>query len=200
VPDERATDPASADADDQLMTAVQQGDAGRLGVLFERHHRQLFTFFLRLTSDRSASEDLVQDVFFRMLKYRATYQPGTLFRAWMYQMARNAHIDRFKARRHETGLSPDEVREPAGTGQAPDEALARREQLERLKAALDRLPADKREVIVLCRFSGLKYDEVARLLGCEVGALKVRMHRAVRALRDVFFELGGETTSCTASS
>jgi RNA polymerase sigma-70 factor (ECF subfamily) len=174
------------------MTAVREGDVSRLGVLFERHHRALFTFFVRLTSDRSGSEDLVQDVFFRMLRYRATYQPGTQFRAWMFQMARNAHIDRYKSRRHEAPVSADDLGELAGHGPAPGDALERRQQLDLLKAALERLPDDKREVIVLSRFSGLDYAQIAQILGCEVGALKVRVHRAVKALRDLFLEMSGE--------
>lgn len=182
------------------MTAVQEGDVARLGVLFERHHRALFNFFLRLTGERNASEDLVSDVFLRILKYRATYQPGTQFRTWMYHLARNAHIDRFKARRKEFLMDPDDVREPASQAPPPGEALERREQLALLKAAMARLPEEKREIIALCRFSGLKYEEIARMLGCEVGALKVRMHRAVRALRDTYFELTGEQSSCDANT
>jgi RNA polymerase sigma-70 factor (ECF subfamily) len=190
--DEVDPERAGAEADDGLMTAVQGGDVGRLGVLFERHHRALFNFFARLTGDRGAAEDLVQDVFFRMLKYRSTYQPGTQFRAWMYHLARNAHIDRYKSRRKEVLLDPDTVREPATDDPAPGSELERRQQLALLEAALARLPEDKREVIVLSRFSGLRYEEIARMLGCEVGALKVRVHRAVRALRDAYFELSGE--------
>jgi RNA polymerase sigma-70 factor (ECF subfamily) len=185
-------DCAGAEADDGLMTAVQRGDVGRLGVLFERHHRPLFNFFVRLTGDRGAAEDLVQDVFFRMLKYRATYQPGTQFRAWMYHLARNAHIDRYKARRRELLADPEDLREPASEDPPPGSALERRQQLALLSSALARLPEDKREVIVLSRFSGLSYEEIARMLGCEVGALKVRVHRAVRALRDAYFEVSGE--------
>jgi RNA polymerase sigma-70 factor (ECF subfamily) len=196
----RQPDPTSADADDRLMTAVQQGDVARLGVLFERHHRALFNFFLRLTGEREAAEDLVSDVFLRILKYRATYQPGTQFRTWMYHLARNAHIDRFKARRKEYLMDPDEPREPASDAPSPGASLEHREKVALLKAALARLSEEKREVILLCRFSGLKYEEIARMLGCEVGALKVRMHRAVRALRDVYFDLTGEQSSCSANT
>jgi Sigma-70 region 2 len=65
--------------DSLLMSRVRDGDVGTLAVLFERHHRALFQFFVRVTANREASEDLVQDVFFRILKYRETYQPGSQF-------------------------------------------------------------------------------------------------------------------------
>ena len=112
-------DAAAAEADDRHMVAVQEGDPARLGVLFERHHRALFNFFLRLTVDRQASEDLVQDVFFRILKYPATYEPGTSFRTWMYHLARNAHIDRFKGRRREALYEDGEGYEPMSQAAAP---------------------------------------------------------------------------------
>ena len=95
-----------AQADHLVMLAVRDGDVERIGVLFDRHHRMLFNFFLRLTTNRGLSEDLVQEVFFRMLKYRHTFQPATNFTAWMYQIARNAHIDQMRKRRLE--IVPEE--------------------------------------------------------------------------------------------
>ncbi|PYY04978.1 MAG: hypothetical protein DMG64_03810, partial [Acidobacteria bacterium] len=79
--------------DEDLMLQVREGVGEMLGVLFDRYQSPLFNFYCRLTGDRTASEDLVQDVFFRILKYRQTYRPGTPFRAWMYQIARNARQD-----------------------------------------------------------------------------------------------------------
>ena len=91
------------------MLAVRDGDVERIGVLFDRHHRMLFNFFLRLTANRGLSEDLVQEVFFRMLKYRQTFQAGTNFTAWMYQIARNAHLDQSRKRRLE--IVPDDEKD-----------------------------------------------------------------------------------------
>jgi len=75
------------------MLDVRAGDVGKLEQLFDRHHRALFHFFLHLTSSRSTAEDLVQEVFYRILKYRRTYQPETSFRAWLFQVGRNVHLD-----------------------------------------------------------------------------------------------------------
>lgn len=195
--DARRADRTEAEADDRLMVAVRGGDVARLGVLFERHHRALFNFFLRLTFDREASEDLVQDVFTRMLRYRATYQPGTQFRAWMYQMARNAHIDRFKARRHEVAMD-DDTPEPVVDVPPVTADLEKAAEVALLREALARLPADKREVLVLSRFEGLKYEQVGRLLGCEEGAVKLRVFRAVRQLRSIYDQLVRERSGSRA--
>ena len=185
-----------AQPDHLVMLAVRDGDVERIGVLFDRHHRMLFNFFLRLTSNRGLSEDLVQDVFFRMLKYRQTFQAGTNFTSWMYQIARNAHIDQARKRRLEI-ISDEET--PWGsvvsTDADPQEQLEHAQEVKLLRRALDRLPMEKREVLVLSRFQNLKYSEIAEVLGCEVGAVKVRVYRAVRELGQIYFELSGEKAS-----
>src|ERR1043166_3085954 len=94
--------------DEQLMLDVRAGEVGKLEQLFDRHHRSLFHFFLHLTSSRSAAEDLVQEVFYRILKYRHTYQPETSFRAWMYQVGRNVYLDQVGKKKGEVAL-PEET-------------------------------------------------------------------------------------------
>jgi RNA polymerase sigma factor (sigma-70 family) len=182
--------------DDMEMLAVREGDVGKMGTLFERHHRMLFNFFLRLTGSRAISEDLVQDVFFRMLKYRHTYQPENNFMAWMYRVARNAHLDH--ARKLKLELVPDtdeQPWEPASHDPSPHQKLEQEQEVALLRRALDRLPVEKREVLVLSRFQNLKYDEIAEILGCEVGAVKVRVYRATKELSEIYFELAGEKAS-----
>src|SRR5258708_24301905 len=83
-------------SDNTLMSAVAAGTVSKLAVLFERHHRALYRHFLSITPDPPTSEDLVQDVFFRILRYRATYDPRQSFTAWMYQIAKNANVDRIR--------------------------------------------------------------------------------------------------------
>src|SRR3954470_10667730 len=96
--------------DEELMLRVRNDEVETLSELFERYHVALFNFFYRLTADPPASEDLVQDTFYRILKYRRTYKSGTAFRTWMYQVARNARTDRFNRQRDEVEL--DDVAMP----------------------------------------------------------------------------------------
>jgi len=187
-----------ARADNVLMQKVRDGDLAKMAVLFERHHRTLFRYFVRLTGNREFSEDLVQDVFFRMLKYRHTYQDGNPFTAWMYQVARNAHLDGAQKRKVEAPLSVerDEAHEEPASGEPdPSEILRRRQDLSLLRRALAALPVEKREVLVLSRFQNLKYEQIADILACDVGTVKVRVYRAIRALSQIFFELAGEKAS-----
>jgi RNA polymerase sigma-70 factor (ECF subfamily) len=184
-----------ARADNVLMQKVRDGDLAKMAVLFERHHRALFRYFLRLTGNRAFSEDLVQDVFFRMLKYRHSYRDGSPFTAWMYQVARNAHLDGAQKHKGETPWLEDHPEEPASTAPDPVEILGRRQDLGLLRRALAALPVEKREVLVLSRYQNLKYDQIAEILACDVGTVKVRVYRAIKALSQIFFELAGEKAS-----
>jgi RNA polymerase sigma factor (sigma-70 family) len=175
---------ANSMSDEELMAQVRSGVGEMLGVLFERYHVPLFNFYLKLTGDRPVSEDLVQEVFFRILKYRHSYRPETAFRAWMYQIARNARVDLIRKRRPETSLEPEmsPAVAPVDTAQQSQESLL-------LRTALMQISEDKREVLILSRFQDLKYEEIAQLLGCEVGTVKTRVHRALQDLRHVFQQL-----------
>ena len=166
------------------MLQVRDGQAEMLGVLFDRYQAPLFNFYAKMTQDRTASEDLVQDVFLRILRYRQTYRPGTPFRAWMYQIARNARLDHVRKLKPESPL----VCDPPAPAKPTDPAQQQQETA-LLQRALMQLPEDKREVLILSRFQELKYEEIAQLLGCEVGAVKVRVHRALQQLREIFHQL-----------
>jgi RNA polymerase sigma factor (sigma-70 family) len=174
-------------SDEELMLQVRNGVGEMLGVLFDRYQSPLFNFYLKLTGDRTASEDLVQEVFFRMLKYRQSYRMNTGFCAWMYQIARNARVDYVRRRRPETSWEPE--MSPAF---APPDAAQQSQETALLYRALMRLEGDKREVLVLSRFQDLKYEEIAQLLGCEIGTVKTRVHRALQELREIFHQLQGK--------
>jgi RNA polymerase sigma-70 factor (ECF subfamily) len=168
-------------SDEDLMAQVRSGVGELLGVLFERYHLALFNFYYKLTCERALSEDLVQEVFFRILKYRRSYKPETPFRAWMYQIARNARVDHLRRRRPETSWEPE--MSPAIT---PDDPAQQKQEAALLNQALMELTEDKREVLVLSRFQDLKYEDIAQMMGCEVNTVKVRVHRALQDLREIF--------------
>jgi RNA polymerase sigma factor (sigma-70 family) len=170
--------------DEDVMLQVRNGEVEMLGVLFDRYQTPLYNFYAKMTQDRGVSEDLVQEVFLRILRYRQTYRPGTAFRTWMYQIARNTRLDQVRKTRPEAPF----VSEPAAASSLSDSAQQQQEAAT-LQRALMQLPEDKRELLVLSRFQELRYDEIARLLGCEVGAVKVRVHRALRQLREIFLQL-----------
>jgi RNA polymerase sigma factor (sigma-70 family) len=176
--------------DSALMELVQAGDTAQLALIFERHHVALFRYLLQMTRNRALSEDLVQEVFFRVLKYAKSYHPDCSFARWLYGMAHNAYRDcRHKTRGEQAPATVPEVRsaEPIA-----EELFARKQDVLFLEEALQRLPEDRREVLVLSRYHGLRYEEVAAILNCEVGAVKVRAYRALKELRETFHQLRGD--------
>jgi RNA polymerase sigma-70 factor (ECF subfamily) len=182
-----------APTDHELMIAVRAGDVRQLGELFERHHRRLYGFFVRLTNQPSVSEDLVQIVFYRILKYRHTYRDEGKFSAWFYHLARKVAADHF--RKHAatpTPADPADLHEQADPDPQPSEQAATAEDVTLLRTALARLPLEQREVLVLSRLQHLDHRAIARLLDCSVGAVKVRAHRALKELRDVYFKIRKE--------
>jgi RNA polymerase sigma factor (sigma-70 family) len=170
--------------DEDVMLQVRNGEVEMLGVLFDRYQKPLYNFYAKMTQDRAISEDLVQEVFLRILRYRQTFRPGTAFRTWMYQIARNTRLAQVRKTRPESPF----VSEPVASPSLSDSAQQQQEAA-MLQRALMHLPEDKRELLVLSRFQELKYDEIARLLGCEVGSVKVRVHRALQQLRQIFLQL-----------
>lgn len=180
----------NSESDSSVMRQVQAGETAHLAVLFERYHVPLFRYLLQLSRDRALSEDLVQEVFFRVLKYAASYDPAQAFAVWLYRMARNACYDALRKGRSEVlGIEMAEVKsaEPV-----PDEAFASKQDRDFLEEALAHLPEDKREVLVLSRFHNLRYQDIASILKCEAGTVKVRAYRALKELREKFCELRGE--------
>jgi len=167
------------------MIAVQQGDIGQMGTLFERHHARIFNFCHRMTGSQAASEDLVQEAFMRALKYHKTFRGDADFLPWLYRLARNGCNDYFQKSR-KIPITGEEV--PEGISREPDAlaAVQQQEEVCLLRQALLQLPVERREVLVLSRFEFRNYEEIARMLGCSVGAVKVRVHRAMNQLRDTY--------------
>jgi len=175
----------STATDKELMVSVQRGDVARLGELFERHHRRLYHTFVRLVNDRAASEDLVQEVFVRMLRYRDTYRSDAEFGPWMFTLARNVAHDHRQSRKRLrlVDQEPADVADEApGAAQRLEDEQTRR----RLDRALASLPPDRREVLSLARFSDMPYEDIGAIVGATPGAVKVRVHRALNDLRAAY--------------
>ena len=180
--------------DNQLMSAVRDGDCDSLGKLFERHHRKLYNYFLKHTGDRLTSEDLVQEVFLRMLKYRGSYRGGgdDGFTAWMYRIARNTRFTNGSRKRPEE-LSMDTAMNIADNRPGPDQAVETADEIDTLRRALALLPEDDRELIILSKYQEMRYRDIGRVLDCSEGAVKVRVFRALGKLADKFHLIRGET-------
>jgi RNA polymerase sigma-70 factor (ECF subfamily) len=167
----------------EWMGRYQRGEGEVLAQLYREVAPGMLSYLYRLVNDRALAEDLLQEVFLRIHKVRHTYRPESPAKPWMYAIARYVAIDslRKKGRRHEVAYE-----EEHGKAGNPDalEQTERSESMEQVEMALLGLPAGQREAFVLTKVAGLSVEEASAVLGISQGAVKVRVHRALGAMRE----------------
>jgi RNA polymerase sigma-70 factor (ECF subfamily) len=176
-------------SDNALMLKVKEGDLDRLGLLFERYKRPLFGFFYGLSKNAELSEDLVQNVFFRILKYRHVFRGDGDFRTWMFHIARNVNNDHYRKNKFKKVEPVEDWQDRLGAQDAHATDLQQREEQQLLSMAMDRLPDDRKEILLLSKFQEMKYKEIGELLGCTEGTVKVKVFRALQELKAVYKQL-----------
>lgn len=169
----------SAPTDEALMAAAADGHRMALDALYRRHADGLRRYLVRFESAEASADDLVQETFVRVIRYAASFDPGRSFRGWVYRIARNVGVASLPAGL--PGEALDDVQLAAADD--PHREYQVRAALDALAAAVEALPQPDRQVIVLARIEGRSYREVARILGCTEGAVKLRVFRALRRLR-----------------
>jgi len=172
--------------DNHLMMKVQGGDLSKMGLLYERYNRDLFAYFFRCSGDQSHSEDLVHNVFIRLIRYRHTFRGQGEFAYWLFATARNVWLD--EARSKNVLKKSDELTEvevSKSMDRNPEQEYQRKEQSRILAMALKELSHEKREAIVLSRYQGLKYKEIAEIANCSENAIKSRVQRGLIELREI---------------
>ncbi|MBT8101132.1 MAG: RNA polymerase sigma factor [Gammaproteobacteria bacterium] len=179
--------------DEQLIRWVADGDPSCLATLFERHHRAVYQYCLQLTRQRALSEDLVQDVFLKMLKKARSFRGEGSFKAWMFHIARNVALDQLrkaKRQKNET-LDEDLISQHLSDDRSAEQAAAGTQQMSLVMRALASLPTAAQEVIWLGRFVFDNYEELGQALDCKPGAARVRMHRAMTLLNTTCTNMNG---------
>jgi RNA polymerase sigma-70 factor (ECF subfamily) len=183
--------------DAALMAALKTGELEAFNALVGRHQRSLINFFYHLCWDRQVAEDCAQEVFLRVYSHLGSYEPQAKFTTFLFRIARNLWIDRVRsAAVHGKPLS---LQRPSGGGDegpalqdrvaarapSPVEILARREQQDALRRAIDQLPEEQKAVVILSEIQGLKYQDISAILDVPVGTVKSRMHTAMDKLKDL---------------
>jgi RNA polymerase sigma factor (sigma-70 family) len=174
--------------DESIMEAVKGGNLQQASLLFERYHKRIFNFLARMTMDRDLAEDLTQNVFLRIIKYRNSYRDGLKFQSWIYQIARNVFSDHYQAHKNRFSDFVDvEKVSDHMADQRDEEDLDEKEKV--LHRSLAKLTEEQRELLVLTRFQHMKYEEVATIMDTTVANIKVKVHRAILKLREYYFEI-----------
>jgi RNA polymerase sigma-70 factor (ECF subfamily) len=188
---------ATAGQDVELCRAARRGDRGAFGRLIVRNERAAFGLCLRLLRDPEEARDAAQEAFVRAYEGLSSYDPALPFTPWLLRIARNHCLDLLRRR----GSGPVLVRDEGADANRPsaldvadpeakgaDESLAQAEGQARLTAAVDRLPPDQREALLLFHQEQLSYREIAAVLEVPMGTVMTWLYRARQALRT---ELGG---------
>lgn len=171
------------------MGKVRDGDLDKLGLLFERYKRPLYGFFYGMNRDQELSEDLVQNTFFRILKYRHLFRGEGDFKTWMFHIARNVSHDHFRKNKIKLKESVEKWQDRLGHDENRSTEMQHAEDHQMLAMAMERLPSDKREILMLSKYQEKKYKEIGEILGCSEGAVKVKVFRALQELKGVYQQL-----------
>jgi RNA polymerase sigma-70 factor (ECF subfamily) len=182
-------DPPDERIDVRLLAEIVAGDEQAFVELYRRRHQDVYRFVFAMARSRSFAEDVLQEVFLNVLENASRFDvaKGSV-RAWLFGCARYVTLDRFRLERRWTDDMPADCVAVDG-----DERLFADQRIERLHAAIARLPVEYREALVLCELQELSYAETAAVLGCPVGTVRSRLHRG-RALLAAMLDEGERTT------
>ncbi len=175
------------------MLKVKAGQLDKLGLLYERHKHKLFGFFYKMNADRQLSEDLVHTLFERILKYRESFSDKAHFVAWIHRMAINVNNDHYrKIGKMRTGNGVELLADKESTYQTIDQKISVNEQQIQLKKAMNLLDKEKKELLVLSKYQGLKCSQIGDMKNMSEGAVRVKIHRALKDLKAAFLKLESE--------
>lgn len=180
-------------SDEEIVVAIQAGDQEGLGVLVARWEQPLFRFAYRILERAEDARDVCQETFLRILSKAERFRDDARFSTWMYQIALNLCRDQLRRRKRWQWVEIDSANEGGGRTRSdrrvdvaadPGEEASRAERRRSVARALRRLPAEQREVLVLKEYEGLKFREIAEILGCPESTVKSRMYYGLATLKE----------------
>ncbi len=189
---------AAADPDVALMLRLQAGDQAAFQDLFQKFSPRVLQYARRLVGSEARAEEVTQDVFVQVFRFRQRYRPESRFSTWLFTIAtnlclnelrrpeRHLRVDLWKPRDDDDRREGPQLADPAAT--TPEEGASTRELARQLEAAVGELPPKQRAALLLSRVDGLAYRDVAEALGCTEGAVKALLFRATQSLKKTLRE------------
>ena len=181
-------------SDAEVMLRVRAGDETAFAFLVQKYRRPMVSFMYRMARNQAAAEDLAQEVFLRVYRSRETYTANAKFTTWLYRIATNLAVNHARDTRHErpevstsldepdveTGLMPDL---PDGTPNV-EENILRRERLAAIRSQVQALPERQRMAVIMHKYQGMDYRQIAEVLHLSESATKSLLFRAYESLRE----------------
>jgi RNA polymerase sigma-70 factor (ECF subfamily) len=170
--------------DQELMRLVQAGDSSPAAEIFDRYSSRIYNFAYRFLRNSEAAEDATQEVFVKMLKHANQFHGDAKLSTWLFSITANWCRDYLRKADNKAKESEEVLYSiPASSELAPDRNLERRQDEQLIQKALSALTPEQREAILLSRYQGLSYAEIAQISGCSEGAVKTRVFRAMETLK-----------------
>lgn len=188
-------------SDEELLAQFCLGQTEAFGALVKRYEKELFGYLQRYLGDKDLADDVFQNTFLQLYRKIGTYEQGKPVRPWLYTIATHQAIDALRRNGRHQAVSLDQGKKELPDGQVgaliellesrgadPTDQLEGEERRQRVRASVDRLPDFLRQVVILAYYQGLKYREIAEMLGVPVGTVKSRLHAALMRLQQSWSE------------
>lgn len=181
---------AALDFDSELMLRVKEGDGASFGVLLDKHRSSVVHFLYRMVQNHAVAEELAQEVFLRVYRSRATYEPTAKFTTWLFRIATHLALNSLRDGKHdrsqerlddESGDLP--ARQVKDVRPNVEQSLVYEARLEEVRRAIAQLPEKQRVAVLMHKYQEMEYSQIANVLSCSESAVKSLLFRAYEALR-----------------
>src|SRR5690242_16094494 len=181
---------AALERDAQLMLRVREGDDTSFALLLERHRGPVVHFLYRMVQNQAVSEELGQEVFLRVYRSRATYEPTAKFTTWLFRIATHLALNALRDNKNERmqehlddDTSELPVRQVSDTRPTVEQHMVYESRLEEVRRAIAALPEKQRAAVLMHKYEEMEYSQIAKVLNCSDSAVKSLLFRAYEALR-----------------
>ncbi|MBL8174551.1 MAG: RNA polymerase sigma factor [Bryobacterales bacterium] len=195
---ESVTAAASLERDAELMLRVRDGCTVSFQLLLERHRSPVIHFLYRMVQNQAVAEELAQDVFLRVYRSRATYEPSAKFTTWLFRIATHRALNYIRDERHEKGQQSldDEVAggiawQVVDKQSSVEQKLVKDVRMQEVRNAIQALPAKQKAAVLMHKYQELDYSQIAGALDCSESAVKSLLFRAYESLRARLAHLDG---------
>jgi RNA polymerase sigma-70 factor (ECF subfamily) len=181
---------AALDYDVELMLRVKDGDGASFGVLLEKHRSSVVHFLYRMMQNSAVAEELAQEVFLRVYRSRATYEPTAKFTTWLFRIATHLALNALRDHKHERlqerlddAFSDMPARQVSDARPSVEQRMVYQARLDEVRQAIAALPEKQRAAVLMHKYEEMEYSQIAKVLNCSESAVKSLLFRAYEALR-----------------
>ena len=181
---------AALDLDAELMLRVKEGDGASFGVLLDKHRSSVVHFLFRMVQNHAVAEELAQEVFLRVYRSRATYEPTAKFTTWLFRIATHLALNSLRDGKYERSqerLDDDSndmpVRQLRDRQPSVEQSMVYQTRLDEIRRAIHALPDKQRAAVLMHKYEEMEYTKIAEVLGCSESAVKSLLFRAYETLR-----------------